>query len=368
MVKRVLILGNSGLVVFGMRGELIQRLVKDGYDVVVSFPNGPLGEGEQLAKEYGCRHIETFIDRRGTNIIRDLALLRNYMKLIKKVKPDVVLSYTVKCTTYGGMACRFLKVPHIANITGLGKGLAEGGLRQKLLVMLYKLGVKAAECVFFQNQQDRRFFVERKIKHRKNDVLPGSGVNLEKYAPIAYPSDGRTVFTYIARVMKTKGIDEFLAAASAMKAEYSNVEFHICGFYEDDYKDIIENAEKEGIVQYHGQVNDVRTIEEMSHCIVLPSYHPEGVSNVLLEAAACARPIITTNRPGCAEVVDEGVNGYLIKEKDAQDLLEKMRKFMSLPREEREKMGMNGRRKVEREFDRQIVVRKYMECIQGIEG
>lgn len=368
MGKRVLILGNSGLVVFGMRGELIQRLVSDGYDVVVSFPNGPLGEGEQLAKEYGCRHVETFIDRRGTNIIRDLALLRNYMKLLKKVKPDVVLSYTVKCTTYGGMVCRFRKVPHIANITGLGKGLAEGGLRQKLLVKLYKLGVKAAECVFFQNQQDRRFFMEHKIKHRKNDVLPGSGVNLEKYVPIAYPSDDRMVFTYIARVMKAKGIDEFLAAAKVIKSEHPNAEFHVCGFYEDDYKDIIESAEKEGIVQYHGQVNDVRPFEEISHCIVLPSYHPEGVSNVLLEAAACARPIITTNRPGCAEVVDDGVNGYLIKEKNAQDLIEKMRKFMSLSRDQREKMGMNGRKKVEREFDRQIVVQKYITCIQGIEA
>ena len=368
MGKRVLILGNSGLVVFGMRGELIQRLVKDGHDVVVSFPNGILGEGEQLAKEYGCRHFEIFIDRRGTNIIRDLALLRNYRKLIKQLKPDVVLSYTVKCTTYGGMACRFTKTPHIANITGLGKGLAEGGLRQKLLVKLYKLGVKAAECVFFQNQQDRRFFEERRIKHRKNDVLPGSGVNLEKYVPIAYPSDDQIVFTYIARVMKTKGIDEFLAAARMLKSEYPNVEFHVCGFYEDDYKDIIERAEKEGTVQYHGQVNDVRPFEAMSHCIVLPSYHPEGVSNVLLEAAACARPIITTNRPGCAEVVDDGINGYLIREKDPQDLLEKMRKFMSLPREEREKMGMNGRRKVEREFDRQIVVQKYLDCIQQMDA
>lgn len=366
MGKRVLILGNSGLVVFGMRGELIQRLIRDGYDVVVSFPNGILGEGEQLAKEYGCRHVETFIDRRGTNIIRDAALLRSYVKLIKLVRPDVVLTYTVKCSIYGGMACRLLKVPYIVNITGLGKGLAEGGLRQKLLVMLYKIGVKSAHCVFFQNQQDRRFFVEHGIRYPKDGLLPGSGVNLEKYVPIRYPSDDRIVFTYIARVMKTKGIDEFLEAAKVIRAEHPNVEFHVCGFYEDDYKDIIENAEKEGIVRYHGQVRDVRPFEEISHCIVLPTYHPEGVSNVLLEAAACARPIITTDRPGCAEVVDAAVNGYLIKEKDSQDLVCKMRRFLELPWEDRKNMGLAGRKKVEREFDRQIVVGKYMKEIQEL--
>lgn len=366
MVKRVLILGNSGLVVFGMRGELIQRLIKENYDVVVSFPNGILGEGEQLAKEYGCRHVETFIDRRGTNIFRDLALLRSYIKLIKEVKPDVVLTYTVKCSIYGGMACRLLKVPYIVNITGLGKGLAEGGFRQKLLEMLYKLGVRSAECVFFQNRQDRQFFADHRIKYRKDDLLPGSGVNLDKYVPMDYPSNDTIIFTYIARVMKTKGIDEFLEAAKQLKSEHSNVRFHVYGFYEDDYKDIIEHAEREGIVKYYGQVKDIRPIEAMSHCIVLPSYHPEGVSNVLLEAAACARPIITTNRPGCADVVDDGVNGYLIREKDSRDLLEKMRQFMELSGEGRKNMGLAGRKKVEKEFDRQIVVRKYMERIQSI--
>jgi galacturonosyltransferase len=307
------------------------------------------------------------IDRRGTNIIRDMQLLRNYTKLIKKVKPDVVLTFTVKCSIYGGMACRLLKVPYIVNITGLGKGLAEGGLQQKILVTLYKLAVRTAHCVFFQNTQDRQFFIRRRIKYQKDDLLPGSGVNLEKYAPIEYPKDDKIIFTYIARVMKTKGIDEFLEAARIMKQERSEVEFHVCGFYEDDYKDIIEKAEKEGIVQYHGQVNDIRPFEQISHCIVLPTYHPEGVSNVLLEAAACARPIITTNRPGCAEVVDDGINGYLIREKDSQDLLQKMRKFMELPWEDRRNMGLAGRSKVEREFDRQIVVSRYLEEIDKIE-
>jgi len=365
MAKRVLILGNSGLVVFGMRGELIQRLVKEGYDVVTSFPNGVLGEGEALAKEYACSFTETSIDRRGTNIFRDAALLHSYFNLIKAAKPDVVLTYTVKCSIYGGIACRWLKIPCIVNITGLGKGLAEGGLRQKLLVMLYKIAVRSA-YVFFQNQSDRQFFLDQGIRFEESYLLPGSGVNLKKYSPLPYPKDDKTVFTYIARVMKTKGIDEFLAAAEAIRQDHSNVEFHICGYYEDDYKTVIEKAQESGLITYHGLVSDVRHYEAVSHCIVLPTYHPEGVSNVLLEAAACARPIITTNRPGCAEVLDDGINGYFVKEKDSQDLVRVMRKFMALPWEARRDMGLAGRAKVEREFDRQIVVEKYMNQIIGI--
>lgn len=363
MAKRVLILGNSSLVVFGMRGELIQRLVQEDYEVTVSFPTGSLGKEENPAKEYGCAFVETAIDRRGTNVFRDLALLRSYIKLIKTVRPDVVLTYTVKCSIYGGMACRLLKVPYIVNITGLGKGLAEGGLQQKLLVMLYKLAVKSAKCVFFQNQADRQFFIAHKICGRKEDLLPGSGVNLSKFVPLPYPADDRIIFTYIARVMKTKGIDEFLEAARAIKKDCPDTEFHICGYYEDDYKATIETAQEQGLIRYHGMVSDVRPYEQISHCIVLPTYHPEGVSNVLLEAAACARPIITTNRPGCAEVVDDGINGFLMKEKDSQDLIRKMRKFMELSWEERRAMGLAGRVKVEKEFDRQIVVQKYVEII-----
>jgi galacturonosyltransferase len=361
MVKRVLVLGNSCLVVFGMRGELIRRLRQEGLEVVVSFPTGSLGKEENPSEEYGCTYIETNVDRRGMNVGRDAALLYSYIKLLKEVKPDVVLTFTVKCSIYGGMACRLLKIPYIVNITGLGKGLAEGGVRQKLLVALYKIAMKSADCVFFQNRHDRQFFVDHGIRYKKDAVLPGSGVNLEKYAPLPYPADDKIIFTYVARIMKTKGIDEFLAAAEAIRPEHPHVEFHVCGFYEDDYETVITDAQQRGIIRYHGQVSDVRPYEAISHCVVLPTYHPEGVSNVLLEAAACTRPIITTNRPGCAEVVDEGVNGYLVREKDGQDLIRAMRKFMELSWEARRDMGLAGRAKVEKEFDRQIVVEKYME-------
>jgi len=359
--KKILILGNSHLVVFGFRGELIERFVHDSNEVVVSFPNGPFGEGEATSKKYNCKFIETVVERRDTNPFTDLKLLYDYVKLIKQVKPDVVLAFTVKCDTYGGIACRITHTEFIPNITGIGKGLAEGGLIEKILIFLYKISLKNAKIVFFQNESDKQFFVNKGIKFPKCRILPGSGVNLQKYQILEYPKSEPVVFTYIARVMKAKGIEQFLDAARELK---DKAEFHICGFCEEDYKDIIEREQIAGTIVYHGFVNDIYDYMKQSHCIVLPSFHPEGVSNVLLEAAACGRPIITTDRPGCRETVDDGVTGFLIKECDSHDLIDKMVLFLNSSIEQREQMGIYGRKKIEKEFDRQIVVDEYVKEIK----
>ena len=361
--KKILILGNSHLVVFGFRGELIERLISDGHEVVVSFPNGPFGEGEETSREYGCRFIETQIERRKTNPFSDLKLINDYVNIIKSEKPDVVLAYTVKCDTYGGIASRITHTPFIPNITGIGKGLAEGGLVEKILILLYKFALKRSTVVFFQNESDKQFFIDKGIKFNKCKVLPGSGVNLDKYVPLEYPESEPVIFTYIARVMKAKGIEQFLDAAKALKGK---AEFHICGYCEEDYKDIIDKAQSEGTIIYHGLVNNILDYEKISHCIVLPTFHPEGVSNVLLEAAACARPIITTDRAGCRETVDDTKTGYLIKERDSEDLIKKMNQFLKLSIEERKSMGILGREKIEKEFDRQIVVNAYTKEINDL--
>ncbi len=365
-MKKILMLGNSHLTVFGFRGELIEQLVHDGYDVTVSFANGPFGEGEKSGKEYGCQFVETEINRRGRNPLQDLMLLRQYIGLIRRVRPDAVLTYTVKCDVYGGIACRLLDVPFLPNITGIGKGLAEGGLTGHILTMLYRIALRKASCVFFQNASDRRFFAEHGIRYERDVLLPGSGVNLKKFSPLPYPADGRFVFTYIARIMKAKGIEEFLEAARIIRAEEPKAEFHICGFCEEDYREKIAEAQAEGTVIYHGLVENVTAYYQQSHCVVLPSFHPEGVSNVLLEAAACARPIITTDRPGCREAVESGVSGFLVRERDSWDLADAMRCLLHLSQEERIAMGLAGRRKIEREFDRQIVVDAYLDAIRDI--
>lgn len=366
--KKILMLGNSHLVIFGFRGELIERFIAEGYDVTVAFPNGPFGEGEKTSREFGCKFIEIPMNRRGVNPIQELYLLWRYKVLIRKVQPDIVLAYTVKCDIYGGFACRTLGIPFIPNITGLGKGLAEGGLMRLITSTLYKFAMKNAACVFFQNQQDRQFFLDSNIPIGRNRVLPGSGVNLRKFKPLPYPESEPVVFTYIARVMKAKGIEQFLDAAKVIKTEFPDTEFHICGYCEENYKDVIARAEREGSIHYHGLEDNIIDYERMSHCIVLPTFHPEGISNVLLEAAACARPLITTNRAGCRETVEDGVTGYLIKERSSQDLIEKMRMFLALTYEQRKKMGEAGARKIRSEFDRKIVVDAYLQEIEQVLG
>lgn len=364
--KKILILGNSHLVVFKFRGELIEKLVSDGHDVTVCFPNGPFGEGKETAKEYSCNFIENSIERRGTNPLKDLFLIKEYYSIIRQQKPDVVLAYTVKPDVYGGMVCRLLKVPFIPNITGLGKGLDEGGVIQKITIILYKVAIKKAKCVFFQNTSDKAFFDTHRIKYEKATVLPGSGVNLNEFRPLPYPEESEPIrFIYVARIMKAKGIEQFFDAAHVLKKQYQNIEFHICGFCEENYKDSLDERVKKGEVIYHGLVNDVIAYERKCHCIVLPSFHPEGISNVLLEGAACARPLITTDHTGCKETVEEGVTGYIVKQRDSSSLIKKMVEFINLSYDQKVQMGVLGRKKIEKEFSRKIVVDAYMNVING---
>ena len=366
--KKVLFLGNSKLTVFGFRGEIIEELIKNNYDVVVIFPNGPFGEGQKEAEKYGCKFIELKMSRRGKNPFEDLKLLRNYINIFKEENPDIVCAFTVKCDVYGGLACRILKIPFIPNITGLGKGLVEGNITKFITKTLYKLSIKKAKCVFFQNEGDKKFFVDNNIKYYKGIILPGSGVNLKKFSPIKYPNENEPIrFIYVARIMKAKGIEEYLKAAEIIKIKYPNTEFHICGFCEEDYKSIIDEKIQRNEIIYHGLVDDVKKYEKTCHCVVLPSYHPEGISNVLLEAAANARPIITTNRIGCKECVIDEVSGYLINEKNVQDLVDKMEKFILLPYTTKVSFGLNGRKHIEDCFDRNIVIKNYLcEIDRGI--
>lgn len=364
-MSKILMLGNSKLVIFGFRGELIEKLISLGHSVYVSFPNGPFGEGEQISKQYGCNFIETKIDRRGKNPFKDLKILKSYKQIIKDIKPDYVLSYTIKCNIYGGMACQKYKVPFIPNITGLGKALYEKGILQIITKILYKKAMKKAKCIFFQNASDLKFFQESKILKGEYKLVPGSGVNLTKYKYSKMPIDDVVKFAFIGRLMKTKGIEEFLYAAKNLKKEKSNTEFHICGYCEENFKEEIEKLNSDGIVVYHGLVDNVNDYDKMCHCIVLPSFHPEGISNVLLEAAATGRAIITTDHVGCRETIDDGVSGYLVQQQNKEDLLDKMRKFTELSYEEKNIMGKNGRKKVEKEFDRNIVINEYLKYIKN---
>ncbi|MEW9671330.1 glycosyltransferase family 4 protein [Ammoniphilus sp. 3BR4] len=358
-MAKILILTNNDVGLYKFRKELIKELVKK-YEVYVSLPYGDL---IPKLEELGCNFIETPISRRGTNPITDFKLLMNYRKIIKNIKPNVVLTYTIKPNVYGGLACRMSDVPYIANITGLGTAVENKGVLQKITLFLYKESLTKANCVFFQNRDNEAFFYEMKITSGKHRLIPGSGVNLQHYSLLDYPSDKIINFLFIARVMKEKGIDHYLDVAKYIRGKYPNTAFHILGFCEDVYEEKLRSLHDKGIIQYHGMQNDVRKFHEFSHCTIHPTYYPEGMSNVLLESAACGRPIITTNRAGCREIVDDGENGYVVEQQDSQDLIEKVERFLKLDQETKMQMGLAGRIKVENEFNRRIVVDAYLEEI-----
>ena len=219
---------------------------------------------------------------------------------------------------------------------------------------------------FFQNKQNLRFFEENSVKIKNKRLIPGSGVNLYEYVLLDYPNDNMVNFLYLSRVVKEKGIDQYLEAASAIRKKYPNTRFHICGFCEDEYKDKMHRLTENGDVVYHGMISDTKGMLKSIHCTIHPSFYPEGMSNVLLESCACGRPVITTRNVGCQEVVDEGKNGYLVDSQNSDELIKAIDKFMQLTFEEKKQMGLAGRKKVEKEFDRQIVVEAYLKEVDKV--
>ena len=363
--KKILFLVNHDVAIYNFRLELVERLIHDGYDVSLS---SPYGEKIEDLKALGCHYYEIEIERHGMNPVTEIKLYMTYRKLIAQVRPDVILGYTIKPNIYGAMAAIEKNIPFIANITGLGTAVENPGLSQKLILMLYKVAFRNVKKVFFQNIENQMFFVEHNIANGKHGLLPGSGVNLERFSVKDYPNDEVVHFAFISRIMKEKGIDEYLDAAKVIKKKYHSVEFHVCGFCEDEYRGKLDEWNRNEIVIYHGMIRDVAGFLENIHCVIHPTYYPEGLSNVLLEACACGRPIITTDRSGCREVVDDGVNGYMVVQKNSQTLIEAIIKFLALSKEEKMAMGLEGRKKVELYFNRKLVVDAYMKEIHKIEG
>lgn len=362
---KVLISINCDIGLYKFRLELIERLINERYEVYISSPNGEYIE--ELVK-IGCKYYEVDLSRHGVNPIKEIGLIKHYKKLVRVINPDIVLTYTIKPNVYMGIVCQKLGIPYISNITGLGTAVENPGLKQNIAIILYKIALRKAKRVYFQNYENMQFFKENKIALGKHKLIPGSGVNLERFKLKEYPNDENGVvrFAFISRIMKEKGIDFYLAAAKAIKRKYPNTEFHVCGFCEAEYQGKLDEYNKNGTVVYHGMIRDVASFLEDIHCVVHPTYYPEGLSNVLLEASASGRPIITTNRAGCREVVDDGINGYMIPCKNGNELIKAIDKFMQLSNNERKAMGLNGRVKVEKEFDRQFVVQKYLEVLEEV--
>lgn len=362
---RILVLANklSGLMSF--RKEVMLGLTEKGHEVYISVPYDK--KYDDQVRELGVKIISTEIDRRGINPITDLSLIRKYRKIIKEIKPDAVLSYTIKPNLYGGLVCKWNKIPQLVNITGLGTAVENPGILQKFVIKLYKICLRNVHVMFFQNKANMEFCREHDMISGRPELLPGSGVNLSRFTPSDMPNSDVVKFICIGRAMKQKGTGDYLDMAEIIKKEYPNTEFHLLGACDDgEYEERIKKMHNEGTIVYDGVTTDVRPYIQNVHCTVHASYYPEGMSNVLLESCASGRAIITTARPGCGEIVEDGMNGFVTCPHNVVDLCKQVRKFLALNHDERIAMGNSAREKVEREFDRQIVVEKYINEIKKL--
>lgn len=356
---KILIITNHSYMLYRFRKELIQTLMQE-HEVVLSMPF--VGHEDDF-QAMGLRCINTDVDRRGINPKTDLKLFREYRRLLKQERPDMVITYSIKPNIYAGIACTLAGIPFCANVQGLGTAFQRKGLAQ-FVTLLYKTALRKAKTVFFENQGNAQEFLDRKIiPEKKITLLPGAGINLEEYPCMPYPENEAIHFLYLGRIMKEKGIDELFNAMRRLYKEQGNrVILDMVGFFDDDYETEVNALVKDGIAVFHGFQTEPRPYYAAADCIVLPSYH-EGMSNVLLEAAATGRPVITSNIHGCKEAVDEETTGLLCNVKDADSLYETMLRMTELSKETRKQMGLAARAKMEREFDKCMVVEQTIRAI-----
>lgn len=360
---RILILANYDAGLYLFRRELIETLLQKGHKVVVAVPKGDYGE--QL-HSLGCELIYTAVNRRGKNPYQDIKLFWHYIKIMKNRRPNCILGYTIKPNLYGGIIAKYFRIPMFHTITGLGTVFLKDSFFKRCIIVLYRFSLRDSACVFFQNQANMETFHKLHIQGKKHRLVPGSGVNLIQHKLESYPESENIRFLYVGRIMKEKGIEEYVTAAKVIRKQYPNTEFHVIGFCEAGYQEKMDKWQKEKCIIYHGMQKNVHAFIKKSHCIIHPSYH-EGLSNVLLEAAACGRAVLASNIPGCRECFDEGISGYGVCAGDEKDLIAKIHRFLLLSQNEKASMGRYGRKKIEREFDRQKVIASYIEEIKSLE-
>ncbi len=368
----IALLTNNDDDVYCFRKELIEGLIEQGYDMLISCP---YGEKFELMQHIDYIYDDPVIDRRGTNIVADFKLYRHYKKLFAKHRPDVVLTYTAKPNVYASIAARQLKIPYINNVTGFGSVLNKKGLMRAFIMWLFKFAYRGASCIMFQNATNMALALEQGMVKGDHRLIPGSGVDLKRFPLQSYPDGGdgvqgeKVVFNYIGRVLHDKGVDDYITAAKRIKEKYPNTEFNMIGFIEpteSHYEEDLRLLGEQNIVHYRGSQKDVKPFIARAHAIIHPSTYGEGMSNVLLENAASGRFLITTDNPGCWETVVDDQSGYVYPGGNVDALVEKIEAFLAMPNETRKQMGQAGRAHVEQNFSRTIVVEAYKEKIRTI--
>lgn len=373
MAKPIIaLLTNNDDDVYCFRKELIEALIADGCEMLISCPDGPKFE---LMKEIPYIYDNPEIDRRGTNPVKDFGLLMHYRKLFKKYRPAVVLTYTAKPNVYASIVAHSLDIPVINNLTGLGSVVNESGMKQAFIMWLFKQAYQKSACMMFQNATNMQVAIDQGMVKGDYKLIPGSGVNTDRYPLQPYPAggDGKEgepiVFNYIGRVLHDKGVDDYIEAAKRIKAKYPQTEFNMLGFIEPTeihYEVDLRILGEQGIVQYRGSQKDVKPWVARAHATIHPSTYGEGMSNVLLESASMGRFIITTNNPGCQETLEHEKTGFIYQGGNVDALVETIERFLAMPNETRQKMGEAGRERVKAQFSREFVIKAYKEKINEL--
>lgn len=359
---RVLILANNDIGLFKFRRELIEELLDRKHEVFISLPDGDF---VRHFEEKGCTFLDTPIDRRGINPKKDFELLNRYRRMMEDVNPDLVITYTIKPNTYGGIAARLAKKQYAVNITGLGTAFENAGMIRTIVVNLYKIALRKAKVVFFENCSNMNELLAFNVcNQEKAVVLNGAGVNTETYDYQPYPQNEKVLFLFVGRVMKEKGIDELFEAMKRLISEGKKCFLDVVGPFEEDYNDKLQQYESQGWLKYHGYQEDVRPFIKDCDCFVLPSYH-EGMANTNLECASSGRPVITSNIHGCKESVIEGVSGLLCETKNVESLYVAMKQMTEMPVEERCAMGLAGRKHMVDVFEKKKVVEETIQHLQA---
>lgn len=360
---KIAILSNYSFGLWNFRRELLERLLQEGHQIIVI---SPYGEMTEETVKLGCKHYSIEINRHGVNPIKEIKLVLKYYNLLKQIRPELIFSYTIKPNIYGGIVAILQQIPYIINITGLGKALQEHSIFRRMLLYIYGYALKHAQHVFIQNSSIKYLLDENGIHLKHKTLLPGSGVNLYRFVELIYPDGDKGIhFLYVGRLMRDKGIHELMTAIPQVLSLHPNTQFHFVGWPEEDCANIVPVWQKQSNVFFHGPQRDIQSFFAKAHCLIHPSWH-EGMSNVCLEAAASARPILASHIPGCQETFDEGISGFGFQAKSVQGLVQTIIRFIELPHSTKKAMGKAGRRKVEREFDRNIIVDAYIKELSKI--
>jgi len=368
---KVIVFSNTSWNLFNFRLPLMSSLKDEGYEVVALAPRDQYSE---RVEGLGFRYIEIPMDNKGTNPVQDIKLMLRLYRIFKLERPDIVLTYTPKSNIYGSIVSGLMGIPLVPNISGLGNVFIRKSIVTHIVKILYRLALSFPKVVFFQNFDDLNLFVDLGlVKKESARRIPGSGINTSVYSP-KEGGGNKTSFAFllVARMLWDKGVGEYIDAARAVAEKHENVHFRLLGFLDVENPQAVPRAQMqewvdEGVVQYDGESDDVISHILKADCVVLPSYR-EGLPRTLLEASSLARPVITTDVPGCRDVVDHGVTGYLCESRDAKDLASKMNEMLALSEDKRQEMGCRARDKVIHEFDEGIVIDMYVKVVREIKG